>query len=73
MVAKRQQRGVDCSVSAIAAELGLDLAATLKEAIRLSNGGLLTLQHHSMSVDLGVLRTASGAVESLLPIFPIAP
>lgn len=68
VVAKRQQHGVDCSTSTIAAELGLDLAATLKEAIRLSNCGLLTLQHHSMSVDLGVLRTASAAVESLLPI-----
>jgi hypothetical protein len=68
VVAKRQQHGTDCSINAIAAELGLDLAATLKEAIRLSNCGLLNLQRHSMSVDLDVLRTASAAVESLLPI-----
>lgn len=68
VVAKRQQLGADCSMSTIAAALGLDLAATLKEAIRLSNCGLLTLRHRSMSVDLSVLRAASASVESLLPI-----
>lgn len=67
-VAERQSRGDDCSLGAVAAAVGRDSKSTVKDAVRLKEVGLVSIEGHTLSADLSVLSAAADAIDATLPV-----
>ncbi len=67
-VAERESRGDDCSMSAVAAAVGRDPKSMVKDAVRLKEAGLVSIEGHILSADLSALGVAADAIDATLPV-----
>ncbi|MEU9396454.1 DUF2087 domain-containing protein [Streptomyces sp. NPDC048324] len=67
-VAERQSRGDDCSLGAVAAAVGRDPKSMVKDAVRLKEVGLLSIEGHTLAADLSALSVAADAIDANLPV-----
>lgn len=67
-VAQRQSQGDDCSLTAVATAVGRDSKSTVKDAVRLKEVGLVSIEGHTLSADLSVLSATADAIDATLPV-----
>ncbi len=70
-IGRRQARAQDCSTTTVAAALGRDLRAVLKDAVRLDACGVLTIDKGTLRIKPEALKRASQAIVASLPLSPL--
>jgi hypothetical protein len=67
-IVQRQHRDQECSMRTLAAAVDRTQKEVVKDAVRLQECGLVSLDRTNLSVDLSLLQAAAKAIDSTFPI-----